>query len=233
MPIEVQPVLVADLRRCAEIEQQAFSESPLNNVLFPGGRAEDGLDARTTDLTKELREDPTVRMFKAVDTDLEGDQAIVGWSKWNVHESGMPAAKDRVSPPSANDEAYRMMFVGMDQMRERLMGGKPCVCKCSTPRQMASSSCHLTLDEDLHILVVDPKHQRRGVGVKMMTWGMQEAVRLGIPAYLESSVPGHRLYQKVGFKDVEERRVDFSKFGMADPHINWAMIWELPNKRCP
>ncbi|KAF6818197.1 acetyltransferase [Colletotrichum plurivorum] len=213
MTIEVQPVLVADLRRCAEIEQQAFAESPLNDVLFPGGRAEDGLGSRTDDLAKELREDPTVRMFKAVDTDLEGDQAIVGWSKWNVHESGMPAAKDRVSPPSANDEAYRMMFVGLDQMRERLMGGKPCVY--------------------LHILVVDPKHQRRGVGVQMMTWGMQEAVRLGIPVYLESSVSGHRLYQKVGFKDVEERRVDFSKFGMAAPHSNWAMIWELPNKRCP
>ncbi|KAF6805132.1 acetyltransferase [Colletotrichum sojae] len=213
MTIEVQPVLVADLRRCAEIEQQAFAESPLNIVLFPGARAEDGLGSRTDDLTKELREDPTVRMFKAVDTDLEGDQAIVGWSKWNVHESGMPAAKDRVSPPSANDEAYRMMFVGLDQMRERLMGGKPCVY--------------------LHILVVDPKHQRRGVGVQMMTWGMQEAVRLGIPVYLESSVSGHRLYQKVGFKDVEERRVDFSKFGMAAPHSNWAMIWELPNKRCP
>lgn len=88
-------------------------------------------------------------------------------------------------------------------------------------------------DEDLHILVTDPKHQRRGAGLQLMTPLMQEAVRLGVPAYLESSVPGHRLYQKAGFRDIDEHRVDFSKFGQETPHLNWAMIWELPNRRCP
>lgn len=95
--------------------------------------------------------------------------------------------------------------------------------------------CHLQLtrDVDLHILVTDPKHQRRGAGLQLMTPGMQEAVRLGVPVYLESSEPGHPLYKKAGFKDIEERRVDFSKFGESQPHLTWAMIWELPSQRCP
>ncbi|KAF9874728.1 GNAT family [Colletotrichum karsti] len=213
MPIEVQPIVAADLRRCAEIEQRAFEESPSFKILFPGPQADDYLGIRASGLEKELREDPTVRMLKVVDTDLEGDEAIIAWSKFNSYPDGLPVPKPRVLSQGMNTEACTMLFVGMDKMRERLMAGKPCVY--------------------LHILVTDPKHQRRGAGLQLMTPLMQEAVRLGVPAFLESSNPGHRLYQKAGFHDVEEHRVDFSKFGAEHPHLNWAMLWELPSRRCP
>ncbi|KZL79382.1 acetyltransferase, partial [Colletotrichum incanum] len=213
MPIEVQTIVEADLRRCAEIEHLAFAESPFNKLLFPGPLPDDFLGFRADDLAKQLREDSTVRMFKAVDTALSGDEAIIAWSKFNIHADGMPVPKPRVWGPGCNEEACNQLFGGMDKMRERLMTGKPSVY--------------------LHILVTDPKHQRRGAGLQLMTPGMQEAVRLGVPVYLESSEPGHPLYTKAGFKDIEEHRVDFSKFGAELPHLTWAMIWELPNRRCP
>ncbi|KAK2779607.1 GNAT family [Colletotrichum kahawae] len=213
MPIDVQPIVAAELRRCAEIEHDAFAESPSYPVLFPGPLPDDPLALRVEGLEKELREDPTVRFLKAVDTELQGDEAIVAWAKFNSYPEGLPVPKPRVPPPGSNTEACTALFVGIDKMRERLMTGKPCVY--------------------LHILVTDPKHQRRGAGLQLMTPLMQEAVRLGVPAYLESSVPGHRLYQKAGFRDIDEHRVDFSKFGQETPHLNWAMIWELPNRRCP
>ncbi|OLN98036.1 hypothetical protein CCHL11_06866 [Colletotrichum chlorophyti] len=214
MPIEVHPVLEADFRRCAEVEHLAFAELPDNKFLFPGPMPEDFLELRGSDLAKQTREDPTVRFFKAVDTDLSGDEAIVAFAKWNVHSDGMPVPKPRVWGPGCNVEACNLLFGGFDKMRERLMSGKACVY--------------------LHILVTDPKHQRRGAGMKLLTWGMQEAVRLSIPVYLESSAAGHPLYLKAGFKDVEEQRVDFSEFGPPRrPHLTFAMIWELPSKRCP
>ncbi|TDZ54658.1 hypothetical protein CTRI78_v006120 [Colletotrichum trifolii] len=213
MPIDVQPVFAADLRRCAEIEHAAFGESPYNRILFPGPMPDNILDIRAEGLAKELREDPTVRMFKAVDTDLEGDEAIVAFSKLNIHPEGLPVPKTREFGAGTNAEACTLVFVGLDKMRERLMAGKPCIY--------------------LHILVTDPKHQRRGAGLQLMTPFVQEAVRSGVPAYLESSGPGHRLYQKAGFKDIDVNEVDLSQFGEVAPHKSWAMIWELPNRRCP
>ncbi|KAK2041377.1 acetyltransferase [Colletotrichum somersetense] len=210
MAIEIQTVVEADLRRCAEVEQLAFAKSPLNPVLFPG-LPENVLEVRAAELGKLLREDATVRMFKAVDTTLSDDEAIVGWCKFNVHEDGMPEPKPRVWPPGANEEACRMLFVGLDQMRQRLMAGKRTVY--------------------IHILVTDPKHQRRGAGLQLMAPAMQEGIRLGLPVYLESSSAGHRLYTKLGFKDVEEHQVDFSHLGVELVHLNWAMIWEPPNQQ--
>ncbi|KAF4778702.1 acetyltransferase [Colletotrichum scovillei] len=213
MPIEIQPVLESDLRRCAEIEKLAFSGSPLDPVLFPGPMPEDMMGIRAEELAKQFREDTTVRFHKAVDTDLSGDEAIIAWSKWNAYSEGLPVPKPRVWGPGCNEEACNKLFHGLDEMRQRLMGGKKVVY--------------------LHILVTDPKHQRRGAGWQLMTPIVQEAVRLGVPAYLESSRAGHHLYQKVGFKDIDEYLIDFSQYGLEQPHINWAMLWELPNRRCP
>ncbi|KAK2009861.1 acetyltransferase [Colletotrichum eremochloae] len=210
MAIEIQTVVEADLRRCAEIEHLAFAESPLNQVLVPGPLPENMVEVRADEIAKQLREDPTVRMFKAVDTALSGDESIIGWCKFNVHADGMPEPKPREWPSGFNLEACRMMFGGLDKMRKRLMAGKPSVY--------------------IHILVTDPKHQRRGAGLQLMTPGIQEAARLGVPAYLESSVAGHHLYTKIGFKDVEEHRVDFSNLGVELIHLNWAMIWEPPKQ---
>ncbi|KAK2004380.1 acetyltransferase [Colletotrichum falcatum] len=212
MGIEIQAVVEADMRRCAEIENLAFAGSPLNQVLMLGGLPENMSEVRASDLAKQLREDATVRMFKAVDTELSDDSAIIGWCKFNVYADGMPEPKRRSWPPGYNEEACRMLYVGMDEMRKRLMAGKPSVY--------------------IGILVTDPKHQRRGAGLQLMKPGMQEGVRLGIPVYLESSAAGHHLYTKVGFKDIEERRVDFGKFGVELIHSNWAMICELPDQRC-
>ncbi|UQC76631.1 CPSF A subunit region [Colletotrichum lupini] len=211
MPIEIQPVLESDLRRCAEIEKLAFSGSPLDPVLFPGPMPEDIMGIRAEELAKQFREDTTVRFHKAVDTELSGDEAIIAWSKWNAYSEGLPVPKPRVWGPGCNEEACNKLFHGLDEMRQRLMGGKKVVY--------------------LHILVTDPKHQRRGAGWQLMTPIVQEAVRLGVPAYLESSRAGHHLYQKVGFKDIDEYLIDFSQYGLEQPHINWAMLWELPNRR--
>ncbi|KAJ0347781.1 hypothetical protein KNSL1_006080 [Colletotrichum chrysophilum] len=127
MPIDVQPIVAADLRRCAEIEHDAFAESPSYPVLFPGPLPDDPLALRVEGLEKELREDPTVRILKAVDTELQGDEAIVAWAKFNSYPEGLPVPKPRVPPPGSNAEACTALFVGIDKMRERLMTGKPCV----------------------------------------------------------------------------------------------------------
>lgn len=43
----------------------------------------------------------------------------------------------------------------------------------------------------------------------LVNWGVEEAKKLGLPAYLESSPAGHSLYLRSGFRDVN---IHSSKF---------------------
>ncbi|KAJ0319011.1 hypothetical protein Brms1b_003986 [Colletotrichum noveboracense] len=173
MPIDVQPIVAADLRRCAEIEHDAFAESPSYPVLFPGPLPDDPLALRVEGLEKELREDPTVRFLKAVDTELQGDEAIVAWAKFNSYPEGLPVPKPRVPPPGSNAEACTALFVGIDKMRERLMTGKPCVFWARN----ASSK----LGDDLGAAEPEvPMRSQEGhdlVGERQFAWGVSRRAR--------------------------------------------------------
>lgn len=63
-----------------------------------------------------------------------------------------------------------------------------------------------------------------------MSWGMQEAERLGIPAFLESSEAGRRLYQKSGFRDIDAIVVSFEGYGLGKPFRSWAMVKDPSDK---
>lgn len=54
----------------------------------------------------------------------------------------------------------------------------------------------------LRVLGVAPKYQRKGVGHLLVEWGLQNAKREDVPAALEASTNGGRLYAKLGFKTV-------------------------------
>lgn len=86
---------------------------------------------------------------------------------------------------------------------------------------------------DLSVLVVHSAHQGRGVGRQLLSWGLQEATRLGLPCFLESSAAGKALYDKSGFKVIEAAVVPFDEFDHAEQFRCWAMLWEVPSQRCP
>jgi GNAT superfamily N-acetyltransferase len=48
-------------------------------------------------------------------------------------------------------------------------------------------------------LVVSPKCQRNGVGMRLLEWGMAHARREQVPITLTSTTAGRRLYDKAGF----------------------------------
>jgi len=54
----------------------------------------------------------------------------------------------------------------------------------------------------LHGLVVDPEKQRRGIGRRLLEWGIQKGREEGVPVALEASPGGAALYKKVGFEVV-------------------------------
>ncbi|KAL8647908.1 MAG: hypothetical protein Q9226_006233 [Calogaya cf. arnoldii] len=49
-------------------------------------------------------------------------------------------------------------------------------------------------------LVVDPMYQRRGVGARLISWGVQQAELENVPITLTTSTIAEPLYRKLGFK---------------------------------
>ncbi|KAL2760192.1 hypothetical protein ACRALDRAFT_1073845 [Sodiomyces alcalophilus JCM 7366] len=213
IPVEIRRVFGTEsdlplLRRCAAVESLAFSGSEMSRVVFPGPFGPEANDKRARDLLSHCREEPGTHIFVAVNPEVDGDadDAVIGWAKWVVYPDATPPPKPRVWGPGVNEEAANLIFGAMDKMRERTVVGKPCVY--------------------LQILVIDPKHQRRGIGQQLMSWGVQEAARLNIPSFLESSNAGRRLYQKCGYRDVDVAETSLKQYGLEEIHRNWGMLWE-------
>ncbi|KAI8240314.1 hypothetical protein K4K57_002901 [Colletotrichum sp. SAR 10_99] len=58
--------------------------------------------------------------------------------------------------------------------------------------------------EVLNILFTIPEYRRRGAASLVMDWGVERADCMGLDIYIEASEGGKPLYEKYGFKAIEE-----------------------------
>ncbi|POS72180.1 acetyltransferase [Diaporthe helianthi] len=56
----------------------------------------------------------------------------------------------------------------------------------------------------LDLCAVDPAFQRRGIALRLVEWGLEEAERRGLEATTEASAMGRHVYAKLGFKPVAD-----------------------------
>lgn len=59
------------------------------------------------------------------------------------------------------------------------------------------------LEAVLALLCCHPDWERRGAGTALTQWGVDKAKEMGLPAYVEASVPGQPVYERVGFKPID------------------------------
>ncbi|KAM0545150.1 hypothetical protein ACHAPJ_011496 [Fusarium lateritium] len=194
MSLKVLPANEADASRAVHIENIAYGPNPIGSVLFPEPRPS-GPNTRVADLIDLFQKNPACRWAKVVDADI-GEDEMVAFTMWYMWDT--PPTKEQHSfssyrGPSCNAEAYPMPV---------------------RPNTMRFEVQELKQAETivLKLLHTDPKHQRRGAASLLIEWGLKEADRLGIPACLESSSQGRKLYEKFGFEEVERHTVDFSRW---------------------
>ena len=66
----------------------------------------------------------------------------------------------------------------------------------------------------LTTLTTREPYRRNGAGSMILEWGLEQARKAGMPAYLEAAVGAKHLYESHGFKEIETAKVDCSDVGL-------------------
>lgn len=127
MPLILQPATEADAPRAAAIEREAYAPNPFNPVLFPGPfpAPPPGENPRAAEMAKPLREDPSTRWLKVVDTDIaptDDNAQMIGFAQWHINDGSQLPAGPRTFGPGCNAEACEALFGGLANMRAKHYG---------------------------------------------------------------------------------------------------------------
>ncbi|KAI9707746.1 MAG: hypothetical protein M1836_000708 [Candelina mexicana] len=187
MPLTISPANPTDLTRILEIQHLVFSGKAFGTVLFPDGYTPSGIATAKTLALSQMTTDASIRRLKVTDSEI--DDEIVGAAQWNIYQETRPDDEwkkgVKIECEDENIREMSMKFMGaIEERRRKWIGGE----------------AHCLL----YILCTDPAHQRRGAGKMLVQWGCEEADKLGLPAYVEASAAGHRLYESCGFEDREK-----------------------------
>lgn len=70
-------------------------------------------------------------------------------------------------------------------------------------------------------VVTHKDYQRRGIGARLVKWGLDQTEAERVPCGVESSFAGLRLYEKMGFRQFDELR-----YGDKERETFPVMVWE-------
>jgi len=81
----------------------------------------------------------------------------------------------------------------------------------------------LTCDQVLAAVGTSPKYQNQGAASKLLTWGLERADNRGLATYVEGTPAGLKLYEKFGFKQVAQFRLELAPWSEGN-HFNICMV---------
>lgn len=213
MPLELQEVEDSDFEVYPNLMWSAFKDD-LMGVMYPNGFSDADSEHTAKSTLEKARKNRDISIWrKVVDTDLPDDdpmRKIVSMAHWEFYtkarsEAELDAAASESekegSPPGLNETFAEQFFGLCAKIRREKMGGKPYIL--------------------LHILAVRPTHHRRGIGSMHLSWGSQEADKLGLPMFLEASPMGRPLYARHGYEPVADVPCDVREYGHPKelPHV--------------
>ncbi|KAI9038665.1 GNAT family N-acetyltransferase, partial [Aspergillus affinis] len=196
---------LTDLEAIYAIETTAFQigrsaqDTALHQLMF-GPPSVVSQNQRADELRMKLKSDSTFRIYKAVlvdeiSSDYQKDEKIVGFAIWNFYNPKPRCIRQennkRISPH--RPRIFNDFFGALARKREAFMGN--------------GRFAHL------EFLAILPPYQRLGIGQDLLSVGLEEADRRGIPAWVESTTEAYGLYRSRGFSEVVEVTMDLRKYG--------------------
>ncbi|KAJ0414823.1 hypothetical protein BJY00DRAFT_294498 [Aspergillus carlsbadensis] len=194
MSFKIELAVPSDVARITEVYFSAF-KNELSNRIMP--RTDDVREfqvARFQKLAETTPTDSKTHFLKIVGSQSESDQApvIAGFAIWRFFDgdsnSDEKDAKSTVQWPASSDAELCNSFFGhVAQERKNAIGDQP----------------HYYLD----MLAVDPAFGRRGLGGRLLKWGLDRADGERVITFISSSPTGRGLYEKHGCRAVNNYQV--------------------------
>ncbi|KAI4152622.1 MAG: hypothetical protein L6R39_001757 [Caloplaca ligustica] len=215
MAFQLLPSEPSDVPEIADIHHEAFKDDPILGQLMRDVPLDRKHDYDRKFFEKAFAQAPFMGsvFHKVVDTDTG---KIVAYARWKYPYTLTPAQAaekaqldlSRSYPEGTNVELYEEFFRQLDAKRKKF--------------------CDDEKDYFLHILIVAPGYQRRGLGSMLIREGLAHADRDNARAYVEASAKGLGLYKKFGWKPVGEITMDMTSHGGKGVEVEELLIRE-PN----
>ncbi|KAF1957108.1 hypothetical protein CC80DRAFT_525259 [Byssothecium circinans] len=208
----VLPALIPDIVKVYDVYFAAFADDAITKALFPGTPKEDMLNPesefRKTHAKHVLaywHTSSTQYTLKCIDTETN---EIVGMGLLDVYITPSEWKKGGLLWLQGEErERAEALLEPMWNAREKLFDEERYVYP--------------------HVIAVHPDVQRKGIGKLLTEYGLRVAEQADLPAYLESSMKGEGLYEKLGFRRLQEKIVHKAgtvMTGTADVEIP-LMVW--------
>ncbi|KAJ9138985.1 Acyl-CoA N-acyltransferase [Coniochaeta hoffmannii] len=179
MEFKLRPGKPEDVPNFIETFFDGFSDHAPTVRIFPRG-TKPVLDYWHRSLTEEIQ-DPAARFIVIEDTSTSSP-TMAAFAKWvRVEATDKPEEPPADAWPENGDvDLARRFFGDLHTKHGEIMGGRE----------------HWFLE----LIATKKAYQRKGLGARLVQWGVDEAGRDGWECYLDSTPQGKRLYQKFGFR---------------------------------
>ncbi|KAK5016299.1 hypothetical protein LTR39_002154 [Cryomyces antarcticus] len=208
----------SDLHRFTVCQFDAFYNGPDHDfleIIFPGPPTDENI-VKVYKRQLALREQHGLStMLKVEDTKIG---AIVAGAQWSIssgvddnarHLKHQLANVDWCGEEGSDRQKYAQWVMDefLGRRIERMQGPHALLDLCF---------CH-------------PSYQRRGAGTQLVRWGCRRADELGIPAFVEATATGTRLYEQNGFIVTEAVRLhDSERWGKDRTPVVYNFMWRPP-----
>ncbi|KAL4923871.1 acyl-CoA N-acyltransferase [Aspergillus undulatus] len=206
MTILIRPSTESDAPTLADINIKAFANQGFIANAFPNIPYSVVHPLKRARYLQKMAH-PQTQVISAVDTET-GE--VVGCARWVFpserpgegvielmsdaadKEKGAGTTTELQIPPGTNREIYEGFF---EILKE-------------------SGKKHVRDDDIvLEFIATHPTHQGRGIGKALLSWGREQADRLGKRIYLEATDEGYPVYVKSGWRALERVEIEYERWG--------------------
>ncbi|KAH6893146.1 acyl-CoA N-acyltransferase [Thelonectria olida] len=198
MPFHMRrPVGVADVPSLCAVYFSAFADTTIGRRVFPP-TSEAAKQFWIESLTKDL-ENPNFEFLvmtnRPPSSSPEEEEEIIAYAKWVRPGTPVKMPPPVDAWPQDGNPALAVEFFGtLAASHKRIMEHRP----------------HWYLD----LIGVRKEWMGKGAASALMRWGVDRADEDGLPCFLEATPNGRGMYEKYGFRVVEEQEFD-SPYGRA------------------
>ncbi|KAH8908544.1 acyl-CoA N-acyltransferase [Coniochaeta sp. PMI_546] len=179
MELKLRPGKPEDVKDYVDTFFDGFSTHAVTQRVFPLG-TKIAWDWWYASLSDEIK-DPAAHFIVIEDVSTT-PPTMAAFAKWNrIQASTKPQEPLPDNWPSNGDQDLGRRFFGeLHAKHGEIMGGRE----------------HWNLE----LIATKKAYQRKGLGARLVQWGVDRAAEDGWDCYLDSTPEGRRLYEKLGFK---------------------------------